>query len=186
MFGVPLTQTQNNRNQAKDRNYTLNLRLVPPGFFKVWEAPYDKEGRTTVHNTGQKAQHWTRTKGNNTNGALKKAQRQQGGGKSAPQWDVWAFLAAHGLLTTPISRIELHDTHSRGEIKRQRGSHIKVWALRPDWTWSGSMTTAKVQVFFFSSSSLKCILFVHAWYNITASNMFFIQRMVYQSDQCQW
>lgn len=188
MFGVPFTQIQTTETA---------FYIIPQVgatwlfffFFKGMRGTLWYEGRTTVHDTGQKAQHWTQTKGNNTQGALKRPRDNKVGGKSAPQWDVfWAFLAARGLLKTPISRIKLHDIHSRGEIKQHIGSHIKIWALRPDWTRSGSMTTAKGTgfSFFFSSSLLKCILFVHAWYNITASNMFFIQRMVYQSDQCQW
>lgn len=109
-------------------------------------------------------------------------EKQQGRKKSAPQWDVWAFLAARGLLTTQISRIKLHNTHARGKRKKNNNkeevtSKFELWGLTEH---QGAWQQHRYSLFFFFYPH---ILFVHAWYNITASNMFFIQRRVYQSDR---
>lgn len=61
-----------------------------------------------------KAQHWTQTKGNNTQGALQRP-RTTREKKCSSMRRFWAFLAAHGLLTTQISRVKLHNTQSRGK-----------------------------------------------------------------------
>lgn len=90
-----------------------------------------------MHNTGQKAQHWTQTKENNTQGALQRPREQE---RSVPRWDAWAFSAARSLLTTQISRIRTaQNTVHRKKTKKSHQS------LRPET--SGSMTTATVQIF---------------------------------------
>lgn len=75
-----------------------------------------------MHNTGQKAQHWTQTKENNTQGALRRPREQE----------------SRGLRTTQNSRINCTE-HSSEEKKKSQQS------LRPETL--GSMTTATVQLF---------------------------------------
>lgn len=99
LFGLPLTETLKTETKLMTALDILPQVGASCFFFKVWEAPYDKRGRTTVHNTGQRHNTGHRQRGNNTQGA--KAQRTTREKESAPQWDAWAFSAAHGLLTTP-------------------------------------------------------------------------------------
>lgn len=88
MFGVPLTQNTNNRNQAKDRIKTLYLLLVPPGFFFLRYERHHmiRGGRTTVHNTGQKGTTLDTDKGKqHPRCFLKRPRDNKVGGKSAPR-----------------------------------------------------------------------------------------------------
>lgn len=91
-----------------------------------------------MHNTGQKAQHRTQTKGDDTQGALQRPRREKFG-----------HFQQHSLLTTPIGRMET--AHSpEGNTKRSHRS------LRPKQSGDNSNGT-----FFFLLT-----LFVHASYDV--------------------
>lgn len=167
LFGLPLTGTRTTETNL----YTLYLRSVPRGFFKVWEAPYDKRGEqlcttqvkgTTLDTDEGKRHPRCFAKGPENN------EREK---KGAPQWDVLGIFSS--TRSAHDYRIKLHkNTHSRGnknkkkQQRRRRRSHIEVWAVRPDG--SGSMTTR---------SFCSCL--------VSASNMFSVQTLGYQSHRCR-
>lgn len=90
-----------------------------------------------MHITGQKAQHWTQTKGNNTQGALQSAQRTGEEGSSVRSLGIFCSTqSAHDLNQ------QNRNCTSHSPEENTKKSHR---SLRPEQ--SGSMTTATVQLF---------------------------------------
>lgn len=105
-----------------------------------------------MHNTGQRHNTGHRRR-ETTPKVLCKGPENNEGEKSAPQRDIRAFLAAHGLLTTQISRKNC-TTHSREEKnKTTKKSHRSLSSEVREHD------NSKGTGFFFLD---KRILFVHA------------------------
>lgn len=135
LFGLPLTGTRTTETNL----YTLYLRSVPRGFFKVWEAPYDKRGEqlcttqvkgTTLDTDEGKRHPRCFAKGPENNKREK---------KGAPQWDVLGIFSS--TRSAHDYRIKLHkNTHSRGNknkkktTKKKKKSHqslsCEAWQVR--------------------------------------------------------
>lgn len=78
MFGVPLTQTQTIETKLKIALYIIPQVGASWLFFLRYERHLMIRGENNCAQHRSKAQHWTQTKGNNTQGALKRPRDNKG------------------------------------------------------------------------------------------------------------